>query len=90
MSCQASLKQPASAKARAPTVTRTDEVSATAGRAPAVRGDAVISQMQNRPQPVAYPPSPIADLIRKHRGLIAEIWDKHVRELRNPQQVRAT
>lgn len=47
------------------------------------------SQTQTRPQPVAYTASPIADLIRKHRGLMAEIWDKHVRELRNPQWVRA-
>lgn len=50
----------------------------------------MIIQTQTRPQPVAYRPSPIADLIRKHRGLMGEIWDKHVRELQNPQQVPAT
>lgn len=49
----------------------------------------MISQMQGRPQPVTHPPSPIADLILKHRRLMAEIWDKHVRELDNRQRVRA-
>jgi hypothetical protein len=49
----------------------------------------VIIPMPTRPQPVAYTASPIADLIREHRLLMGEIWDKHVRELQDPHGVRA-
>lgn len=34
-------------------------------------------------------PSPIADLIRKHRELMRAIWDRHAREQQDPLRVTA-
>lgn len=42
-------------------------------------------------QPLYIPrPSPVADLIRRHRELMRDVWDRHARELQSPPRWQAT
>jgi hypothetical protein len=41
-------------------------------------------QAPTRPQPRPAPPSPVGDLIRKHREAMREVYARHAHELRHP------
>jgi hypothetical protein len=34
-------------------------------------------------------PSPVADLIRRHRELMQDVWDRHASELQSPPRRQA-
>jgi hypothetical protein len=45
-------------------------------------------QPPTRPQPGQARPSPVGDLISKHREAMREVWARHARELQRPQPSR--
>jgi hypothetical protein len=45
-------------------------------------------QPPTRPQPSQARPSPIGDLIRKHRAAMREVYARHADELQHPQPSR--
>jgi len=45
--------------------------------------------MRAQQPPDTARPSPVADLIARHRDLMRAVWDRHARELQDPPRRRA-